>query len=142
MTTLARLLFARKSISDRTPRPAARRARLRLEAFEDRLVPAAAWPDPYFAPYLNMLPPISFDGSEPQSMAGQVLDPARNGGNKFLVLGFVNQDLGNGLAAWDGQIDLGSDLDLQLRRQVAALRAQGGDVMISFGGAVENEAVT
>src|SRR5262249_34466849 len=69
-----------------------------------------------------------------------VMSPAQNGGNKFLALGFIDAELSNNQPAWDGHTDLplGSGFDTQIRGQVRALRDHGGDVIVSFGGDVQD----
>src|SRR3954452_4211314 len=91
----------------RPPRPRNRRVQLHAETLEIRLVPAAVWPDHYFAPYVNTLLDTNYDYAA-----------AAKGGNfKYLALGFIDAD-GAGKPAWDGQYALGSGVDNQIRAQV------------------------
>lgn len=117
-----------RSLMSRTARPACRPRgpRLAAEMLEDRLVPAAAWPDHFFAPYVNTLLDTNYDYAA----------AARGGSFKYLALGFIDADAA-GKPAWDGQYALGSDVDQQIHTQVDALRAAGGDVLLSFGGDTE-----
>jgi hypothetical protein len=126
----------------RWPRAQARR-RPGLEARETRTVPATnlpgapAWPAQFFALYID----IEAGKGLVTSSAGQNYDFAGVGqqvGVKYLTLGFVTSNA-NGAPGWDGVDPLGSGtLDPQIQGEVDALRALGGDVMVSFGGADEN----
>jgi chitinase len=98
-----------------------------------RAAPATvAWPSQVFAPYVDV-----------------TLYPTPNlssamtaGGIKFFTLGFVVADPRNHKPSWGGYPadDInGSPYDVALRAQVSAVRQQGGDVMISFGGQAGQE---
>jgi hypothetical protein len=131
LRSLAKKLFSRKL----SPAPARRRPSFRvgLEMLEDRLVLAASpWQAPFFAPYVN-----TFQQQQDQRF-NDYATAAQNAGTKYLTLGFITADAAN-QPSWEGQAGLGSDFDLQMQTQVANLRAQGGDVMISFGGAAGTE---
>jgi hypothetical protein len=109
-----------------TSRSLAQRRPLAVETLEDRLVPAAVWPATYFSPYVNTLLDTSYDYA----------NAAQQGNFKFLTLGFVDGDA-QGNVGWGGQAPFGSQGDQEIRTQIAKLRAQGGDVMLSFGGDTE-----
>ncbi len=106
--------------------PGRHRRLLTLETLEDRWVPTASWSAPFFAPYVSTLENTGYDYAA----------AARNGGVKNVVMGFITADARN-QPAWDGQDELGSAADRQLHQQVHNLRALGGDVMVSFGGATD-----
>src|SRR5581483_8116469 len=94
---------------------------LSVETLEGRLVPAAIWPATYFSPYVNTLEDTSYDYA----------NAAQQGNFRFLTLGFVDGD-SQGNIGWGGQTPFGSEGDLEIRNQIGKLRAQGGDVMLSF----------
>ena len=85
------------------------------------------WPGQVFAPYVDMTLWPTYD----------LASAARNQGIRHFNLAFVVA-AGNGAPCWGGQstygID-GSEFDTKLRAQVQSVRALGGDVAVSFGGA-------
>jgi Cellulose binding domain/Calx-beta domain/Glycosyl hydrolases family 18 len=90
-----------------------------------------AWPTHYYAPYVDstLWPLYDFVGA------------ARSSGVKFFTLAFITADPAN-KPAWGGfaAYDVGnSDFDTQMKSNIAALRTLGGDVMVSFGGAANQE---
>lgn len=89
------------------------------------------WPGQVFAPYVDMTLWPTYD----------LAAAARNQGIRHFNLAFVVAS-GNGAPCWGGQstygID-GSDFDTKLRAQVQSVRALGGDVAVSFGGANGHE---
>jgi hypothetical protein len=91
----------------------------------------SAWPSQFYAPYVDMtLYPM-------YNLTNAML----NGGIKDFTLAFVVADP-SGQPSWGGypQYDVnGGAFDTQLKQQVAAVRAAGGDVMVSFGGASGQE---
>lgn len=103
-----------------------RAVRLGLEALESRCLPTASWTAPFFAPYVNTLENPSYNYSTAAQAAGV----------KNIAMGFITAN-SQGKPAWDGQESLGSAVDNLLHQQVNNLRALGGDVMISFGGATD-----
>ncbi|PEG40595.1 chitinase [Mycolicibacterium duvalii] len=88
----------------------------------------ALWGEAHFAPYVDMgLWPVP-----------DLLAIAQSRGTSLLTLGFL-QATQDGALAWAGLPALAPDSDFEQARQInasiAALRAAGGDVMISLGGA-------
>lgn len=88
----------------------------------------ALWGEVHFAPYVDMgLWPVP-----------DLLAIAQSRGVSLLTLGFL-QATPDGKPAWAGLPLLAPDADFEQARQInasiAALRAAGGDVMISLGGA-------
>lgn len=85
---------------------------------------------PWFGPYVDvtLTPQYPFE----QATA----DPAR-----AVVLGFVVADPSNGCApSWGGQVSpAGASTRLDLDRRITRLRAGGSDVVVSFGGAANQE---
>ncbi|MCH8922204.1 MAG: sugar hydrolase, partial [Planctomycetes bacterium] len=61
---------------------------------------------------------------------------AQETGLRYFTLAFIVAD-SQGQPAWGGfsEYALGTEFDTQLREQIAGLRALGGDVIVSFGGA-------
>ena len=94
--------------------------------------PAGAWPAHVYAPYVDMtlyptanLPAI-----------------AQSQGIKYFTLAFITADPSNNAPSWGGYSTYdvnGGSFDQSIRAQVASLRQQGGDVMVSFGGAAGTE---
>ena len=87
----------------------------------------APWPNQVFAPYVDatLYPTFNFVAA------------AQNQGIKYFTLAFIVAD-GNNQPSWGGYSSYevnGGAFDTQLRTQIGALRALGGDVMVSFGGA-------
>jgi hypothetical protein len=90
-----------------------------------------AWPAHYYAPYVDstLWPLYDFVGT------------AKTSGLRFFSLAFITADSAN-KAAWGGYSEYevgGSDFDTQMKANISALRALGGDVMVSFGGAAGQE---
>lgn len=91
---------------------------------------ASAWPEQVFAPYVDMaLYPI-YD----------LVAAAQESGVRYFTLAFIVADAQN-KPAWGGYTEygLGTDYDANMRAQIAGVRALGGDVIVSFGGAVNQE---
>lgn len=91
----------------------------------------SAWPARVFAPYVDATAWPTYD----------FVASAQAGGAKFATLGFVVAGPGN-VPAWGGYGSYavtGTDFDLQMRARVNSLRALGGDVAVSFGGAAGQE---
>lgn len=92
---------------------------------------APAWPAHVFAPYVDATAWPTYD----------FVATARATGVKYYTLAFVTADTGN-KPAWGGYASLGtsgSEFSTQIQTQIAALRALGGDVAVSFGGASGRE---
>ncbi|HEY2882237.1 MAG TPA: cellulose binding domain-containing protein [Pirellulales bacterium] len=92
---------------------------------------AVAWPTHYYAPYVDstLWPLYDF------------VSTAKTSGLKFFTLAFITADPAN-KPAWGGfaAYDVGTtDFDVQMKTNITALRAIGGDVMVSFGGAANQE---
>ncbi|HWB00461.1 MAG TPA: cellulose binding domain-containing protein [Pirellulales bacterium] len=91
----------------------------------------AAWATQYYAPYVDvtLYPTYSLTSA------------MQNGGVKYFTLAFITADSKN-QPAWGGydQYEVsGGSFDMALRQQVTQVRAAGGDVMASFGGAAGQE---
>jgi len=86
---------------------------------------AAAWPGQVFAPYADtgLWPDFSITGI------------AEETGVRYYTLAFIVSNR-SGNPAWAGVIPLA---DMHFRGQIDELRAQGGNVIISFGGAANQE---
>jgi hypothetical protein len=92
---------------------------------------ASTWPQHFSAPYVDatLWPTYNF------------VAVAQNDGIKFFTLAFIVADPTN-LPSWGGyqQYDVnGGTFDQQMKSNIAAVRAVGGDVMVSFGGASGTE---
>jgi chitinase len=90
-----------------------------------------AWSTHYYAPYVDstLWPLYDF------------VSTAKSSGLRFFTLAFITADTVN-KPAWGGYsaYDVGTtDFDAQMKTNIAALRAIGGDVMVSFGGAAGQE---
>jgi hypothetical protein len=83
-----------------------------------------------FAPYVDMTLWPTHD----------LVSAARDQHIKFFTLAFVVADP-QGKPAWGGYSEyaLGTEFDTKMRAQIAAVRALGGDVIVSFGGASNQE---
>jgi hypothetical protein len=86
-----------------------------------------AWPAHWYSPYVDstLWPLYDF------------VSTAKSSGLKFFTLAFITADSAK-KPAWGGysEYDVGStDFDAQMKANITALRAIGGDVMVSFGGA-------
>jgi len=86
----------------------------------------SAWPAHVFAPYVDMTLYPTYD----------LVSAAQTQGLRYFSLGFVVADSA-GAPAWGGfsEYKLGTTFDAQMKSQIAGLRALGGDVVVSFGGA-------
>ena len=86
---------------------------------------SASIPSQYFAPYTD----ITLDHGFAQM--------AQNTGTKFFSLGFVVDNTnGSCQATWAGSTSVTGSF---MKSDISALRAEGGDVIPSFGGAANNE---
>jgi hypothetical protein len=119
----------------RTRRPLNRRPPLVVEALENRLVPTAAWPAQFFAPYVNVV-----GSNENYDFPTE----AKQSGAHYFALAFINtEDNGQGQPSWEGET-LDSPFDQKMQSWVDMVRKSpadgglGGDVMVSFGGDTEN----
>jgi chitinase len=132
LASLTKKLFGRTLSRVPSRRPSS--VRPGLEMLEDRRVPSASpWPTHFFAPYVNTLQ------GQTDARFNDYATAAANASTKYLALGFITAN-GAGQPSWEGDgNELGSDFDVQMQNQVARLRAQGGDVLISFGGAAGTE---
>ncbi len=96
------------------------------------LAPGIVWPQQVFAPYIDATLYPTFDFAS----------AAQSEGLRFFTLGFIVAD-GNKAPAWGGysaySVGGGSDYEVGLKSQIAAVRKLGGDVMVSFGGAANQE---
>jgi hypothetical protein len=90
-----------------------------LDTLEKRAV--ASWPNRISAPYLYLVKWPKFD----------VNDCIWNTGQKLWTLAFITGD-DNGNPAWSGYDSLSDDF---YSDYVNNIRNQGGDIIISFGGA-------
>ncbi len=81
----------------------------------------AEWPARIFAPYMYVGTGDNFKLTACDDACGQ----------KFYTLAFIIADKSNN-PAWDGHISLGENFYAE---QITAIRARGGDVIMSFGGA-------
>ncbi len=91
---------------------------------------AGVWPAQVYAPYVDMtLYPI-YD----------LVSAAQTQGLRYFTLAFITADPSN-RPAWGGYAAyaLGTDFDAQMKTQIAGVRALGGDVIVSFGGAANQE---
>ena len=90
-----------------------------------------AWPGQVFAPYVDTTLWPTLDMAK----------VANEQGLRYLSLGFITATTAN-KPAWGGfttyEID-GQDFDLKMRAQISSIRALGGDVNVSFGGAANQE---
>ncbi|MGD9645673.1 MAG: cellulose binding domain-containing protein [Pirellulales bacterium] len=95
------------------------------------LAAPSSWEAQYYAPYVDMTLYPYYN----------IATAAQTQGIKYFSLGFITAD-SRQLPAWGGYTEYeisGTEFDLQVRQQVAAVRAAGGDVMVSFGGAANQE---
>lgn len=81
----------------------------------------AEWPARIFAPYMY----VGFDDNFKLTQCDDAC------GQKFYTLAFIISDKSNN-PAWDGRIPMDKNF---YANQITAIRARGGDVIISFGGA-------
>lgn len=92
---------------------------------------ASAWPDQVFAPYVDMTLYPTYD----------LVTAARDQGLRHFTLAFIVADSQN-RPSWGGfdVYAVGSgEFDSQVKTQLAGVRALGGDVIVSFGGAANRE---
>ncbi len=90
---------------------------------------APRWPERFFAPYadVTLWPPVD------------LVEAAATGPAKFFTTAFVVASQGSACdGAWGGYSSYTPE-SLFLAAQIDGLRAQGGDVMVSFGGAAGTE---
>lgn len=96
------------------------------------LPPGIVWPASVFAPYVDMTLYPMYD----------LAAAAQSQGVKFFTLAFITADPSK-RPAWGGYAVYGAgdggEFDTAMRGQIAAVRALGGDVMVSFGGAANQE---
>ena len=85
----------------------------------------AGWPARVFAPYMFLGSGDNFQLTGCDDACGQ----------KFYTLAFIISDRSNN-PAWYGRIPMEQDL---YTNQIAAIRARGGDVIVSFGGEAGRE---
>jgi hypothetical protein len=95
--------------------------------------PAAtsSWPAQYYAPYVDVTLYPTYN----------LVSTTQTQGIKYYTLAFITADAQN-QPAWGGYSEYeinGGAFDMALRQQVAQVRALGGDVMASFGGAANQE---
>ncbi|HVW38794.1 MAG TPA: cellulose binding domain-containing protein [Pirellulales bacterium] len=90
-----------------------------------------SWPAQFYAPYVDITLYPTYN----------LVSAAQTQGIKYFSLAFITADSHN-QPAWGGydayEVNGGS-FDMALRQQVAGVRAAGGDVMASFGGAANQE---
>jgi hypothetical protein len=91
----------------------------------------SSWPAHFFAPYVDMTLYPTYD------LAGA----AKAAGIRYFTLAFIvadpqDQPSWGGYQAYDVN---GGAFDQQMKSEIAAVRALGGDVMVSFGGAANQE---
>jgi len=89
-----------------------------------------AWPAQVYAPYVDM-------GLYPMY---DLVKAAQTHGLRYFSLAFVVADP-RGQPSWGGYTEyaLGTAYDAQMKAQISGLRALGGDVVVSFGGAAGQE---
>jgi len=86
----------------------------------DKATAPNSWPARVFAPYMYVGSGDNFKLTECDDACGQ----------KFYTLAFIISDRSNN-PAWDGRIPVDQNFYAD---QIAAIRARGGDVIMSFGG--------
>ena len=89
------------------------------------------WPGQFYAPYVDMTLYPTYN----------LASAMQAGAARFFTLAFVTADP-QSRPSWGGYAEYavnGGSFDLGVRSQVAAVRAAGGDVMVSFGGASGRE---
>ena len=92
---------------------------------------SANWPTKFYAPYVDMTLYPTYN----------LVTAATTGNIKYFSLAFIVAD-SNNQPSWGGYAQYevnGGSFDLALRQQITSLRAAGGDVMVSFGGASNSE---
>ena len=91
-----------------------------------------SWPSQVYAPYVDMTLYPTPDLTGAMNAAGI----------KYFTAGFIVADPRNHKPSWGGYStdDInGGPFDMAMRQQVSAVRQQGGDIMVSFGGAAGEE---
>jgi hypothetical protein len=88
-------------------------------------VARAEWPSRVFVPYMYLGSGDNFKLTDCDDACGQ----------KYYTLAFIIADK-EGNPAWDGKIPMDKD---HYADQIAAIRARGGDVLVSFGGEAGQE---
>lgn len=89
------------------------------------------WPAQYYAPYVDVTLYPTYN----------LVSATQTQGIKYYTLAFITADAQN-QPAWGGYSEYeinGGTFDMALRQQVTQVRALGGDVMASFGGAANQE---
>ena len=89
------------------------------------------WPTQYSAPYVDMALYPMYD----------LATVAKTQGVKFFTLAFITAD-SQSRPAWGGFSEYvvgNSEWDTKMKQQIDGVRAEGGDVMVSFGGASNRE---
>ncbi len=92
---------------------------------------SANWPTSFYAPYVDMTLYPTYN----------LVTAATTGNIKYFSLAFIVAD-SNNQPSWGGYTQYevnGGSFDMALRQQITNLRAAGGDVMVSFGGASNSE---
>jgi hypothetical protein len=94
------------------------------------VAPIGAWPAHVFAPYVDMTLWPTYD----------LVSTARNQGLRYFTLAFITADSAK-KPAWGGysEYEVGTSFDAQMKNQISGVRALGGDVIVSFGGAAGQE---
>jgi hypothetical protein len=89
-----------------------------------------AWPAHVYAPYVDMGLWPTYD----------LVAAAQTHGIRYFNLAFIVAD-STGQPSWGGYSEyrLGTEFDAKVRTQIAGVRALGGDVVVSFGGAAGSE---
>jgi len=90
----------------------------------------SAWPARVYAPYVDMTLYPMYD----------LVAAARTQNIRHFSLAFIVADPQN-KPAWGGYAEygLGTTFDAQMKSQISGVRALGGDVIVSFGGAANHE---
>ena len=92
---------------------------------------SASWPTKFYAPYVDMTLYPTYN----------LVTAATTGNIKYFSLAFIVAD-SSSQPSWGGYTQYevnGGSFDMALRQQITSLRAAGGDVMVSFGGASNAE---
>ena len=91
-----------------------------------------AWPSHVYAPYVDMTLYPTYN----------LMSAVQNAGVKYFSLAFIVADPSNNAPSWGGYSTYdvnGGTFDQSIRTQIQTLRAAGGDVDVSFGGAAGTE---
>jgi len=109
-----------------------KRRRPILECLEERSLLSTAWPSHVFAPYIDE----TTDSATDLNLVGL----ANASGVKYFTLGFITSD-GKSNPVWGNPANTltSRDFGTTLVNSIKSLRAIGGDVSISFGGAGSKE---